>query len=531
MAAQLGMGLEILSAVSGVPVEELAKQMDALLTDSTEHCKGVNVILMEMFELDKPAGQLFCGSHTVLGFSSAMNAVVLRLELSMGLDKLLSTFMCSMELDSKNGSLAGQSLDMMLRLVCPEFKHKSWNYYGLFTQYLKERGVALVLFAYKDHRFGCLSRAAAVLLYNYEHLKGFLSANPSISNKLACLVRELLLLPHLKVIFAAFAVLGIYVIEPFFSRTIAKGACHSELKIFYKELHTGLLETKVDSSILSFDHSLFPGISEQLFNAVKESYGKSVVEVVGEVGMEQPEDLVLLINHILPQLASTLAKQRRDYGIDPENYPSQYPVEEQAANVDDTPINNLDMERLMGMTDQRVKKLRTLNATSRSIILKKTEHLRKASENPDFRSFKKQVEIKRDKEVEWNAKMADKLKNDAARKQEVALGQERKRIIMLEDLKGLGGPFTSQEEVEEFLGKSIPEKEKVARMKKEMKFARDSSTTLPRVDPLFKIQVGKVILSFQQVINYSGDTARQEKERQDKRRIWRGFGSVPWEEG
>ena len=174
------------------------------------------------------------------------------------------------------------------------------------------------------------------------------------------------------------------------------------------------------------------------------------------------------------------------------------------------------MERLMGMTDQRVKKLRTLNATSRSIILKKTEHLRKASENPDFRSFKKQVEIKREKEVEWNAKMADKLKNDAARKQEVALGQERKRIIMLEDLKGLGGPFTSQEEVEEFLGKSIPEKEKVARMKKEMKFARDSSTTLPRVDPLFKIQVGNVVLSFQQVINYSGDTARQEKEGQDK---------------
>ena len=112
--------------------------------------------------------------------------------------------------------------------------------------------------------------------------------------------------------------------------------------------------------------------------------------------------------------------------------------------------------------------------------------------------------------------MADKLKNDAARKQEVALGQERKRIIMLEDLKGLGGPFTSAEEVEEFLGKSIPEKEKVARMKKEMKFARDSSTTLPRVDPLFKIQVRKVVLSFWQVINFSGDTVGQEKERQDQ---------------
>ena len=37
--------------------------------------------------------------------------------------------------------------------------------------------------------------------------------------------------------------------------------------------------------------------------------------------------------------------------------------------------------------------------------------------------------------------------------------------------------------------KEIPEKEKQTRMKNELKFARDSSTTLPRVDTLFKIQV------------------------------------------
>ena len=124
------MGLEILSAVSGVAVEVLAGQVDTLLTDSTEHNKGVNTILQELYELDKPAGQIFCGTHTTLGFSNSMNSTVLRIELKMGLDKLLSKFMCSMELDWKNGSLAGQALDMMLRLVAPEFKHKSWNYFG-----------------------------------------------------------------------------------------------------------------------------------------------------------------------------------------------------------------------------------------------------------------------------------------------------------------------------------------------------------------------------------------------------------------
>ena len=247
IAAQLGMGLEILSAVSGVPVAELAGQVDTLLTDSTEHNKGVNIILQELYNLEKRAGQIFCGTHTVLGFSSAMNSIVLKIELKMGLDKLLSSFMCSMELDTKNGSLAGQALDMMLRLVAPEFKHKSWNYYGQFTHYLEERRIPLTLFSYKDHRFGCLSRASAVLLYNYEHLAGFLSSNPQISNKLACLVRELLTLPHMKVIFTAFSLLGVYLIEPFYARTIDTGATHTTLGNFYRELHTSLQEKKVEN--------------------------------------------------------------------------------------------------------------------------------------------------------------------------------------------------------------------------------------------------------------------------------------------
>ena len=100
IASYLGIGLEILSAVSGVEVEVLASKVDVLLTDTTEHNKEVNVILQELYQLDKPAGQIFCGTHTALGFSNTMNSVVMKVELKMGLDKLLSKFMCSMELDS-----------------------------------------------------------------------------------------------------------------------------------------------------------------------------------------------------------------------------------------------------------------------------------------------------------------------------------------------------------------------------------------------------------------------------------------------
>ena len=81
--------------------------------------------------------------------------------------------------------------------------------------------------------------------------------------------------------------------------------------------------------------------------------------------------------------------------------------------------------------------------------------------------------------------MDGKLKEDSQKKHEMALGQERKRILMLEQLEQKNGPFTNTKEVEEL---DIPEKEKQGRMQKEIQFARDSSTTVTIVDALFKIQ-------------------------------------------
>ena len=289
-----------------------------------------------------------------------------------------------------------------------------------------------------------------MLLYNYEHLAGFLAAHPHINNKLACLVRELMDLPHLKVIFSAFAILGVQLVEPFYARTISTDATHSSLKVFYQGLYTSMVKTSIGTTFLQLNEPFFPGVSEDLFKGVKESYGKEVLETVVDIAMEHEEDVVLLVNTMLP-------------------------------------------ERLMGLTDYRLQKLQSLPAASRSIVLKKTRALREASQDSSFRSFKQQVHDKREKEEQWNKATSEKFKDDAQKKQEVALQQERKRLVKLEELKELGGPFTNAEEVEVYL-KDLKndlnlDKPKQIRMKKEVQFARDSSTTLPRVDQLFKIQV------------------------------------------
>ena len=77
---------------------------------------------------------------------------------------------------------------------------------------------------------------------------------------------------------------------------------------------------------------------------MKKSFGKTVLQTVMQVGQEHEDDVVLLVNYFLPKLANTLAKQRRDYGLDPDLFPAQFPITEQAEAIYDTPTNNMDME-------------------------------------------------------------------------------------------------------------------------------------------------------------------------------------------
>ena len=54
-------------------------------TDSTQHNKGFAKILADMFNLDTLKGQLFCGTHTTLGFSTTMNRILSVIERDMTL--------------------------------------------------------------------------------------------------------------------------------------------------------------------------------------------------------------------------------------------------------------------------------------------------------------------------------------------------------------------------------------------------------------------------------------------------------------
>ena len=357
--------MQMMAAAKGCKPEEVYKLLDTHIGESVERNKGFAVILQELYTLESPAGQLFCWTRTTLGFAAAMNKILRQLESETKTKQVLKGFRVDLDIDSKNFSLAGQALDICLKLVAAEYSHKPWNRYQEFLLFLQKRGVSSPLFAYKDSRFGCLSRAAAVLLHIYPYLVEYLDENPGVNNRLACLAREVLSLPYLKPVLAALAFLGVYLVEPFYSRTIEKGATHSQLKQFYMDLYSSM--EPVEEETIYLTKPQFMGVSEELFRGVKESYGVEVLKSVTEVAEEHKAEVVKVMNLFLPELKTVLARQRRDYDIDEDRFPTQYPVEKQAVNLDDTPVHNIGMERQCGLVDYRLHKLQNLKAVSRSL--------------------------------------------------------------------------------------------------------------------------------------------------------------------
>ena len=68
VAMQIDFAFEILAAIRGITVEELYQTVDCHMTDSTKHNKGIADVLKDLYNLDKKAGKIFCGTHTALGF-------------------------------------------------------------------------------------------------------------------------------------------------------------------------------------------------------------------------------------------------------------------------------------------------------------------------------------------------------------------------------------------------------------------------------------------------------------------------------
>jgi hypothetical protein len=236
----------------------------------------------------------------------------------------------------------------MTRLVGMELQHKPWNRGEDFKKYCAEQGKLYTMFLYKDERFGCFPKACAVSIYSRELLQEFLLSHPDIDNRLACLVRDIYSQDYLKLMMAVVAVFGLQLIETFHAKTVSKSSNHNKLKVFFQGLHDKMNDPITDKFFL-LDMPWYPGISPELFSAIKDSYGNEVVESIKDVLKNYSEEAVKLANWIQPGLQKTLARQRRDYGLSDE-FDAEHPIDELSNKArENAPVHNLGMESSCGL--------------------------------------------------------------------------------------------------------------------------------------------------------------------------------------
>ena len=127
----------------------------------------------------------------------------------------------------------------------------------------------------------------------------------------------------------------------------------------------------------------------------------------------------------------------------------------------------------------QAKAIKSLDAVS----LSHSTQLREGEES-NFRSYKEEVMRQRNIKMAWKQRAEEKFARGAEEKQEVAQVKERKRLTKMDELKGVGGPFTCADEVRLYLDKEeLSEREKQKRLKKEVQFARESTTLPGRAPP------------------------------------------------
>ena len=322
IAEQAALGFQILAAASGKDPGDLYKM--TLMTDSTGHNKFLSEDVPKLFNLDHKVGQIFCCTHTNLGFCRCMNSCISVIENKIGIKNILAGFLVHMDLDSKNGSLAGQFVDCVTTLVGLDMKHKPWNRGKDFKHFCKSNDTNYEMFIYKDERFGCFPKAASVVLYSRASLNQLLSTHPDIDNRLACIVRDIYRQVYLVLVLAVVSAFGMQLVETFHAKTLSHESNHNTLRVLFKELHDKMNENLTEEFFL-LESPWFSGISQSLYDEFLFNYKPRIVLSVKSAFGENMESAIKLGNFMIPQLQETLVRQRSDYRLS-EKLETEFPI-------------------------------------------------------------------------------------------------------------------------------------------------------------------------------------------------------------
>ena len=218
---------------------------------------------------------------------------------------------------------------------------------------------------------------------------------------------------------------------------------------------------------------------------VKSKCGTTVLAAETKCANLHNEKCILLANTMLPELAEILFIQRGEfYGFGTDE--SEFPVLEQVVHVDKGRTYNLQMERQCGDHDNRLIKKCNISTVSRDNIIKKCTGLRHESSEIFRVILSRKVKVIEEIKKQRNDRQGKLKAAGLSAKEIMQLAKKDRKMKILNIVKKDGGPFTSTEEIDEYMESKIADQIKQQRMKNENTFARDSTRSISAAVTLFR---------------------------------------------
>ena len=158
--------------------------------------------------------------------------------------------------------------------------------------------------------------------------------------------------------------------------------------------------------------------------------------------------------------------------------------------LNSAPINNLDAERSVGYINYelKIRGAKNLKTASAAHVTGKSAQLTEGKvADKKFRELERNKVFPAIVEA-WEKKQELLSKEGLGLKEQQNIVVDQRRNSDLTKLKASGGPFSSSDEVREFVSSELSEGEKVARLYLEVRYARDSCVSFPKNSDIFRLK-------------------------------------------
>ena len=236
----------------------------------------------------------------------------------------------------------------------------------------------------------------------------------------------------------------------------------------------------------------FKFISKERFDSVK--YADNIVEETKQVIAAHRASVLKGIDIILPRLKDGWVTQRGDiYQFGPS------PSQEEPNRIDlmnptklaNAPINNMAPERQVGFVqyELKIRGAKQLNAASSAQVKGKSIKLTEGKDVPkECKKMARPGGAMMMVFEDWEKKQLELQRKGMGQKEDENLATEKKRVADLAFLNSVGGPFTNENDVEEYVKSERSESEKNKRLYVEIRFARDSTISFPKNSDIFRLK-------------------------------------------